>query len=211
MKIFQFDNDMLEKISRITDYAILNILSLIFSLPLITVGTAVSAKYYVAMKFHRREEPTVLKPFLKAFKENLPTGTVLSVLCEIIGLSFLMSWLMIRSSEKGSVPLPVMISFTIISILFLMICFCIFPFFARYDLRVIEIIKSVAFFAMANAGWILIGLLLEVVTYWFCYQNIRWCWLIWLISKSFTLYVFSGFFNKKFDLLEKAKKIVEGE
>ncbi|MCR5214057.1 MAG: YesL family protein [Eubacterium sp.] len=211
MKLFRYDSGFMQMLDKATDFMLLNILCFLFSLPIITAGASVSAKYNVAMKIHRKEEPTIIKPFFKAFKENLPMGIGLSLVCEITGTSFFINWLMIYNSENGKVPPIVLLGFIVITLLFVMIVFCLFPFFARYSLRFLELLKSATFFTIANLGWILIGVIIEGVTYWYCYQNIKWCWLIWLMAKSFSLYLFSGFFSKKFEKLEEDEECEESD
>ena len=49
MGFLRYDSDFMVMLGRIADYVILNVLCVIFSIPLFTVGAAVTAKYYVAI------------------------------------------------------------------------------------------------------------------------------------------------------------------
>lgn len=60
---FHPDSEFMQALGRVADYVILNLLCVLFSLPIVTAGTAMTAKYYVSMKMIRGEEPAVLSAF----------------------------------------------------------------------------------------------------------------------------------------------------
>lgn len=74
MKGFSYDGPIMSFLSRVADILILNVLTLIFSIPLITIGAATTAAHYTALKM-RREEGHVLSCFWKSFKMNLKQST----------------------------------------------------------------------------------------------------------------------------------------
>lgn len=74
MKFFSYDSPIMSFLSKVADLLILNILTLIFSIPLITIGAATTAAHYTALKI-RREEGHVWSCFWKSFKENLKQST----------------------------------------------------------------------------------------------------------------------------------------
>ena len=80
MGFLRYDSDFMVMLGRIADYVILNVLCVIFSIPLFTVGAAVTAKYYVAMKLARKEEPNVFKAFINSFRDNFKQATLLWLL-----------------------------------------------------------------------------------------------------------------------------------
>ncbi len=74
MKFLGYDSPIMSFLSRVADLFILNILTLIFSIPLITIGAATTAAHYTALKIHR-DEGHVLSCFWKSFKMNLKQST----------------------------------------------------------------------------------------------------------------------------------------
>ena len=63
-------------LSKVFDLVCLNVLALLFSIPIITIGASMTATHYTALKL-RRYEGHVLKCFWKSFKENFRQSTVL--------------------------------------------------------------------------------------------------------------------------------------
>ena len=69
-KFFNLDSPFMIFLSNLTDVVILNVLCLICSIPIITIGPSVTAMHYVTLKMAREEEILVGKYFFRAFKEN---------------------------------------------------------------------------------------------------------------------------------------------
>ena len=70
MELLRPDSEFMEFLSKVTDYIIINLLTVFLSIPIITIGAAHTAKFYTAMKIARGEEPSAVKSYFKSFKEN---------------------------------------------------------------------------------------------------------------------------------------------
>ena len=70
MGIFSPDSELMEFLGKVTDYIIINLLTLFLSIPIITMGAAHTAKFYTSMKIARGEEPSAVKCYFKSFREN---------------------------------------------------------------------------------------------------------------------------------------------
>lgn len=62
--------------TRVADLVILNIIFLISCIPIITIGSAITALYSVTLKMCRNEEAYIIRGYLKAFKEVFIITTV---------------------------------------------------------------------------------------------------------------------------------------
>ena len=71
------DSRFMQGISRFADLVILNVLILLTSLPLFTVGASVSAAYTLTFRMLRSKEEPVVKSYFRAFRENFRQGTAL--------------------------------------------------------------------------------------------------------------------------------------
>ena len=70
MNLLKPDSPVMNLLSTIADLIVLHLLFVICCLPIVTIGAAYSAKYYVAMKIIRGEDSGVFAPFFKAFIRN---------------------------------------------------------------------------------------------------------------------------------------------
>ena len=74
--IFNYDGPIWGSLGKLADLVILNLLTLLCCIPLVTIGASLTAAHYVALKI-RRGEGYVWKNFWKSFKENLKQSTAL--------------------------------------------------------------------------------------------------------------------------------------
>ena len=65
---------------RLWDLMLLNLLCILCSLPIITIGASVSAMYSVSMKLTKWDSTPVIKDFFLAFKENFLQATLLGLI-----------------------------------------------------------------------------------------------------------------------------------
>ena len=78
--MFKLDSPFMNFLNKLCDIMILNILVLVFSLPIFTIGAAVTAGYYMSFKMVKNEESYIVKGFWKAFKENFKQSTAVCCL-----------------------------------------------------------------------------------------------------------------------------------
>ena len=70
MKFWAIDSPVMRVLGRLGDIIILNMIFVVGCIPVITIGTSLSALYAVAMKMARGEDPSVWKEFWKAYKTS---------------------------------------------------------------------------------------------------------------------------------------------
>lgn len=83
--IFRWDSPLMRIMMLITNIICLNVLWLVSSIPVITAGAATTAMYYVIFQHITKQDDSVLKPFLKAFKGNFKMVTPVWILHLLIG------------------------------------------------------------------------------------------------------------------------------
>lgn len=87
--MFKLDSPLMNFLNKLCDIMILNILVLVFSLPIFTIGAAVTAGYYMSFKMVKNEENYIVKGFWKAFKENFRQSTALwLIILAVCGVLF---------------------------------------------------------------------------------------------------------------------------
>ena len=79
-KFFDSGNPVMRFLSRLVDLAILNIMTVIYAIPVVTVGAALTAMNYVLLHLYRRDETYVTRMFRKSFRDNLKQGIPLGLI-----------------------------------------------------------------------------------------------------------------------------------
>ena len=76
-KLFDADSGFMRGLSRLTDLVLLNLLFILTSIPLVTIGASASALYSVFFRWHRQEESGYVKAYFHAFARDFKEATVL--------------------------------------------------------------------------------------------------------------------------------------
>lgn len=75
--MFKLDSPFMNFLNKLCDIMILNILVIVFSIPVFTIGAAVTAGYYLSFKMVKNEESYIVKGFWQAFKDNFKQATAI--------------------------------------------------------------------------------------------------------------------------------------
>ena len=79
-KFFDSGNPVMRFLSRLVDLAILNIMTVIYAIPVVTAGASLTAMNYVLLHLYRRDETYVTRMFRKSFRDNLKQGIPLGLI-----------------------------------------------------------------------------------------------------------------------------------
>lgn len=101
MKIFDIDSPLMRLLTKIADLMILNFLTILCCLPIVTAGAAFAALHYQVLKMHRNEETYVARGYFKAFKENLKQGTIVWLLL-LLAVAFIIFDYVLLGFGQGS-------------------------------------------------------------------------------------------------------------
>ncbi|MGN0977469.1 MAG: YesL family protein [Faecousia sp.] len=84
---FDMENPVMRALSTVADLIILNLLTLLCSLPIVTAGAAIIAMNAVSIRIIRNEDGNLLKDYFHAFAANWKKGTalwLLALLCAVL-------------------------------------------------------------------------------------------------------------------------------
>ena len=87
-----FDNPIMNAIGRIADFIILNVLWVICSIPIITIGASTTALYTVMLKIVKNEEGYIARDFFKAFRENFKQSTAIWLVFLLLGIILIVDY-----------------------------------------------------------------------------------------------------------------------
>lgn len=161
-KLFSMDNPLMKALSTAADLLMLNLLTLICSLPLLTIGAAFTAMYEVMIRSVCGDECYIVRPYFRAFAANLKRGLLLSLILLAAAGVLYFDYL----AALTYIP-PMGVGILAISIIVFAISLYVFALEARYENSLGGTLKnaaalSVAFFPR-TLGMVLISLGLWVL------------------------------------------------
>ena len=132
MNIFEEGSPFQRFLNKMADLLILNIITMLMCLPIITAGAALTAMHYVLLKMVRGEEGYILKSFFRSFKREFRQATVLWIL--YVALAALMaSNLVLVLQGSGRYPIWLPSSIVVVAVLELMFMIYTFAMLSRFD------------------------------------------------------------------------------
>jgi uncharacterized membrane protein YesL len=97
MKIFSYDSKFSQLLLKLCYACYLNLLWLVCSLPIVTVGASTTALYYSCLKIVRDEDSHVGACFFRSFRENFRQATALWLILLLCGGAAVFdAWLFLR-------------------------------------------------------------------------------------------------------------------
>ena len=132
----------------------LNILWLVTSLPIVTIGASTTALYSSCMKRIRRDEGYITGNFFRAFKSNFRQSTLIWLLLLAVGGILYMD-LWIGLSVEGVLGKIMLVSCSMLLIPFFCTVLYIFPVQAKFENRILDNLKNAFLMSLSNFQWTL--------------------------------------------------------
>lgn len=148
-RFFDNNNPVMRFLSRIVDLAIVNIMTVIAMIPVVTAGAALAALNNVLIHLVRRDETYVWKMYRTSFKQNLRQGIPLGLLFLAAGLLIGGELLMLRSIDsRASTALMIMI--TVVGVCVFVISIYAFALQGRFENTVKGTLQNALKLALGN-------------------------------------------------------------
>lgn len=137
---FSPDSKLYRFMCRLTDMVKLNLLWILCSLPLVTVGAATIAASAISLKIADGQEGYIGRDFFKAFRDNLRQGIPMSFITALCLWVVWIDFQLFRAAEENS--LLFLITGIIAAYVFTFSLLYVFPLLARYENTVLNCLKN---------------------------------------------------------------------
>ena len=204
MGFFSVESPIYKFMTRLVDIIKLNFMWIIFSLPIVTIGASTVAAYTVALKMVDDEEGYIVKPFIKAFKENFRQGTILGLLtiaaCYVVYLNFAL----FNGIESN--PLPLLLVGLLACIYFLLSLLYAYPLMARYDNTLIRTLRNSFDISIRYIVRTIVLLLVLALTVLIILYNYTTMFVGVLMGPAFIIFTIAAFAKRIFQKIEREQK-----
>lgn len=202
--VFSFDGPFFSFMSRFADLLWLNILFIVCSLPIFTIGASATALYYVTLKMVKDEESYITKSFFKSFKENFLQATGIWLIIVVVSSVIFMDYKIVTNEmyasaiSSGAVKNVIMVASMVMSIVIAFITVYVFPILAKFENSVKNTIKNAFLMSIRHLPYTVVLVALPLVALILMYFFVQLTILIFIIF-SLVAYISSKMFVKIFD------------
>ena len=202
--LFNPDNKFFTFMGRVADLMILNILCIICCIPVITIGPAITAMFYVTLKMVRNEESYVIRGFFHSFKQNFRQGVIIHLILLVVGAILLFDLYFTRQmAGENRLYMVLGYVFMVAIALYLMIFTYIYPMLAKFYNSVKNTFRNALLVSIRHLPYTILMLVITavpVLLMFFVPQTAAYVLLFYILLGFSTIaYINSRFFVKIFD------------
>lgn len=187
--------------SRIADLMLLNILFLVCCLPIVTIGTSISALYSVSLKLIRKEDSYITKDFFHAFRQNLKQGIIIHLILSVATIVIVTDLFVVWGiMEHANVYKGVFFVMAVLALFFFMATAYIYPMLAQFKNSIKGYFQNAAILSIKHFPYTILFLLLAILP--FAVALLipgAWAWeilIFLLLGFSGMVYINSLFFSR---------------
>ena len=202
MNFFSMDNLFFRTVGKLVDLVWLNILTLVFSLPIFTIGASFSAMYSVLLKLVKNEEGGITSGFFTAFKSNFKNTTLTWIVALPILLVCGANLWLLRQGVMSELPTLEKMSGVGILLIILIVCTVLLymlPLLARYDQSLKITFKNSLLLAVASLPSTVSMLIIGIFPIALMTLSDYFLWLWWLYGLTFPGYLNAMLLMRVFD------------
>ena len=176
-KIFNIESKFVQGLATIGNLVILNLLWILTSIPIITIGASTTAMYSVAFKYADNTDDAVIKPYFKAFVSNFKQSTLIWIpMCIVSALLVIDALYLLGNANEGATPF-LWIPFFVVLMVLMVTTAHVFPQIARYQvdtrtalhntllMSILHFLLTAGVVGLNLLPWIVMIILPEVMAY----------------------------------------------
>lgn len=150
MKLFNLDSPFMQFLTMIGNLMIVNILTMLLCIPVLTAGDAITAMYYVTIKMARGDDPYIVRSYFKSFKENFRQATILWVICLVAAFVLITDCRIVFTSMTGNFATVLKGVIIVVSVVAAMTGLYLFPVLSRFENTIKHTIKNAFLMSILN-------------------------------------------------------------
>lgn len=161
--LFDPNGKMMDLLWKPVHIMFLNLLWILFSLPIVTIGASTTALYSVLIKMRNGKEGKLWEDFWNAFRTNFRQATLiwLIILCAAFVFTTDIFYFLNMGGSFGTVCAMLFLGLDVALVL---MCLYVFPMQAVFDNSIVTTLKSALFLSSRYLGWTALMLVLAILT-----------------------------------------------
>lgn len=131
------------------DLMILNLLTILLCLPVVTAVPALTALHYMTLKMARGEQTYLIRPYFKSFAENFQQSFVIGLILLAVGAVIYADWYLIWFSG-AAFPQAMKVMITAVTLIVILLLMWVIPVQAHFENTIGSTFKNAVLLSLAN-------------------------------------------------------------
>ncbi len=200
---FQMDGPVMRAMSDLSTLVILNLVTMLCCLPVVTAGASLSAMHYILMQMPDEQVGHVIPAFFRQFRGNLRCSTLPWLILLAAGALFYMDYRVFGSGDMNrALVIPAYAGMGVVLLLYVWM----FPLLARFDNTTAATLRNTMILAAGNLPRTLAMAAISAVVPFVLTQSLRLLPLAFLVGFTLPGYFCMLIYRSVIEgLVEKAK------
>lgn len=214
--VFNYEGPVFSSLSRLADLFWLNLLYVLCCIPVITIGAASTALYYVTLKMAKDEEGYITKSFFRSFKENFVQATLIWLLFLLVFFIMVLDFWIAAGGNMADIFNSTVISDVVViavgvmAIICAMVLIYVFPILAQFENSVKNTIRNAFLISIRHLPYTFLMLFISAIPVLIVWKFFSAFFLLIFVWFSARAYIDSKFLNKIFALYMPKEETGEG-
>lgn len=160
--LFNLDNPIWSFMGKVADLILLNLMVVVCSLPIFTIGASWTALYFVTIRMARNEESYIVKDFLRSFRDNFKQATIIWMFA-LVAIVVFVGDILIYRMMPGAIPEPLMVAVMAVAFLVLCTIIYVFPVLSRFQNTIKGTLKNAFLISLVNIPYTIAFVVLAII------------------------------------------------
>lgn len=148
--MFNLDSKLMIFLGKMADIVMLNLLAIICSLPIFTIGAVWTSLYYVTVKMAKNEESYILQEFFKSFKQNFKQATIIWLINLAILAIYITDIVILTRGKLGSLNNIMFVLTLMVGVVLVFAMIYIYPVLSHFENTIFNTIKNGILLSIAS-------------------------------------------------------------
>lgn len=167
--LFRLDNPLIQLLFRLGDLIIANLLFLVCSVPVVTLGASAAALCKVTQDLILDQESGIIKTFFRAFRDNFKQATIAWLVILLILAGVAADLLLISAYFTGGLATLLRGLILVLTVIVLSVACYLFPLMVRYSNTLREHIKNAMILSVVKLLRTVVLLFITTFPFWIAY------------------------------------------
>ncbi len=201
MRFFDYDSPLMQFLTKVANLMIINGLTLLCCLPIVTIGASLTAAHYMCMKMVRNEDGPIVKGYFTSFKESFKQATPVWFILLVIILILFGDYLIIYHSGL-TFPYWFKVALAAVAFIGLFEWIMVFPVMGKFINTPLRTLKNALIISIAKFPITLVLIVLNAIPIFLMIYFIQVLPLVLLFGITVPAYIGAKMLNKYFKKLE---------
>lgn len=210
MKLLDYDSPLMQALTKIANLMILNLLTIICCIPIITAGASLTALHYMCLKMKRNEDGYIVKGFFKAFAESFKQATPVWLILIVVYVVFFGDFLIVyRAGIEFNYWFQVALA--VVGIFVIFVSLMVFPVMAKFSNTTFQTLKNALIISIVKFPITLAMLVLNIIPILITLYMLQLFPFVLMFGFSAPAFLAACLYNKYFLKLEEQILAIQAE